>query len=189
MATMPRVDSSPCHLHEIHIVKYKLCASTHNCINSSITLSDSPGVRGNKKLPFIREILSSRRRRTSSDSKQSSSQPSRSDGNEVSTEYIPSPHDYDEGEEVGGAGSTRVSEITGSRADLRECIKSGQLLKTSRARSEGSKPGPTRLRRFRLTEEALEYLQQFSHVSPLCPSCVYGPDRKLIMSNKQRGLH
>ena len=132
----------------------------------SITPSDSPGVRGTKRLPFIREILSSRRRRTSSASKQSSSQPNRNVSNEVSTEYIPSSHEYDEGEEGGvGGESTRV-EVTGSRADLRECIKSGQLSKTSRGRSEGSKPGPTRVRRFRLTEEALEYFQQFSHVSP-----------------------
>lgn len=138
------------------------------CISCSITTSDSPGVRGTKGLPFIREILSSRRRRTSSASKQSSS---KSVSDEVSTEYIASPHDYDEGEEGGGGagGSTRV-EITGSRVDLRECIKSGQLSKTSRGRSEGSKPGPTRLRRFRLTEEALEYFQQFSHVSRQCMS-------------------
>ena len=148
----------------------------------SITTSDSPGVRGTKKLPFIREILSSRRRRTSSASKQSSSQPSKNVGSEVSTEYLPSPHDYDEGEEGGGGigGSTRA-EITGSRADLRECIKSGQLSKTSRGRSEGSKPGPTRVRRFRLTEEALEYFQQFSHVRPPPPPPpppvhVYAPD-------------
>ena len=114
--------------------------------------TDSPGVRGTRGLPFIREILSSRRRRTSSNS----TRPQAKDGSDVSTEILPSPHNDDEGVEV-----------TGSRADLRgigEGIKSGQLSKTSRGRSEGSKPGPTRLRRFRLTEEALEYFQQFSHV-------------------------
>ena len=133
----------------------------------SLYSTDSPGVPGTKRLPFIREILSSRRRRASSASKQSSSQSSQTVSNEVSTEYIPSPHEFDDGdEEGGGGGGSARAEITGSRADLRECIKSGQLSKTSRARSEGSKPGPTRVRRFRLTEEALEYFQQFSHVSP-----------------------
>ena len=45
-----------------------------------------------------------------------------------------------------------------------EAIKSGVLMKTSRSRREGSKSGPSRERRFRLTEEGLEYLQPFSHV-------------------------
>ena len=155
-------------------------------IAKPLLLLDSPGVRGTKRLPFIREILSSRRRRTSSASKQPSSQPSQTVGNEVSTEYIPSPHEFDDEEEEGGGGgggggggSTRV-EITGSRADLRECIKSGQLSKTSRARSEGSKPGPTRVRRFRLTEEALEYFQQFSHVSPPPCACLMSRGLTLI---------
>ena len=121
---------------------------------------DSPGVRGTRGLPFIREILNSRRRRSSSVSKPQVAKTMST--SEVSTEYLPSPHDNEEGEEGGG-------EITGSRADLRECIKSGQLSKTSRGRSEGSKPGPSRVRRFRLTEEALEYFQQFSHVSPPPP--------------------
>ena len=63
---------------------------------------------------------------------------------------------------MGGA-----TELGGSRDDLRDEIKSGQLQKTSRGRKADSKPGPTRLRRFRLTEEALEYYQQFSHVRGL----------------------
>ena len=81
----------------------------------------------------------------------------------MSTEYLGNPDDE---EEVGRAA--REGEVGGSRAELRdigECIKSGHLWKTSCGRSKGSKPGPTRTRRFRLTEEALEYFQQFSHVS------------------------
>ena len=42
---------------------------------------------------------------------------------------------------------------------------SGHLMKTSRGRYKGATPGQTRQRRFRLTEEALEYFQQFSQVS------------------------
>ena len=140
-------------------LQISLCSSSHTQHNCHYCISDSPGVRGTKRLPFIREILSSRRRRTSSASKHYSSQASR---NEVSTEYIAAPQDE---EGVGGGGGSSKIEITGSRADLRESIKSGNLSKTSRGRSEGSKPGPTRIRRFRLTEEALEYFQQFSHVS------------------------
>ena len=48
-------------------------------------------------------------------------------------------------------------------------IKVGLLTKTSRGRSSGretpvSRPGLTRQRRFRLTEEALEYFHYFSQV-------------------------
>ena len=43
-------------------------------------------------------------------------------------------------------------------------IKYGELLKTSRSRSDDKIHGPPRRRRFRLTEEALEYFQQFSQV-------------------------
>ena len=43
-------------------------------------------------------------------------------------------------------------------------IKYGELLKTSRSRSNDKIHGPPRRRRFRLTEEALEYFQQFSQV-------------------------
>lgn len=43
-------------------------------------------------------------------------------------------------------------------------IKYGELLKTSRSRTNNRIHGPPRRRRFRLTEEAIEYFQQFSHV-------------------------
>lgn len=43
-------------------------------------------------------------------------------------------------------------------------IKYGELLKTSRSRNNDKIHGPPRRRRFRLTEEALEYFQQFSQV-------------------------
>ena len=45
------------------------------------------------------------------------------------------------------------------------CVYAGVLLKTSRGRSSEAHPGPTRQRRFRLTEQAIEYLQHFSQVS------------------------
>lgn len=44
-------------------------------------------------------------------------------------------------------------------------LKIGVLFKTSLGREEGSRPGPTRQRRFRLTEGALEYLHHLSQVS------------------------
>ena len=44
-------------------------------------------------------------------------------------------------------------------------LKVGVLSKTSQGREGDSRPGPTRQRRFRLTEEALEYLHHFSQVS------------------------
>lgn len=44
-------------------------------------------------------------------------------------------------------------------------LKMGLLSKTTMGRREGSKPGPTRQRHFRLTVAALEYLHLFSHVS------------------------
>lgn len=116
------------------------------------------------------EILGSRRRRASSASKNTSDF-GRSTSNEVSTEYVVDAEDEGRvGTGVGGGRGRGGSEGMGSRGDLSglgECIKSGQLLKTSRSRMEGSKPGPSRFRRFRLTEESLEYFQQFSHVSQL----------------------
>ncbi len=44
-------------------------------------------------------------------------------------------------------------------------LKVGVLFKTSLGREEDSRPGPTRQRKFRLTDGALEYLHQFSQVS------------------------
>lgn len=44
-------------------------------------------------------------------------------------------------------------------------LKVGVLFKTSLGREEDANPGPTRQRRFRLTEGALEYLHHFSQVS------------------------
>lgn len=44
-------------------------------------------------------------------------------------------------------------------------LKTGNLSKTTLARREGAKKGPTRHRQFRLTEVALEYFHLFSHVS------------------------
>lgn len=44
-------------------------------------------------------------------------------------------------------------------------IKIGVLSKTTISHKEGSKRGQTRHRHFRLTEEALEYLHQFSQVN------------------------
>lgn len=43
-------------------------------------------------------------------------------------------------------------------------LKIGVLFRTSLGQEEDSRPGPTRQRRFRLTEGALEYLHHFSHV-------------------------
>lgn len=47
-------------------------------------------------------------------------------------------------------------------------IKTGALSKTTITGKNGLKPGQTRHRHFRLTEEAFEYLHQFSHVSHAC---------------------
>ena len=47
-------------------------------------------------------------------------------------------------------------------------IKTGVLSKTTISGKDGSKPGQTRKRNFRLTEEAFEYFHQFSHVSHAC---------------------
>ena len=44
-------------------------------------------------------------------------------------------------------------------------LKVGDLIKTSKSRSNDKIHGPPRKRRFRVTEEAIEYFQQFSHVS------------------------
>lgn len=116
-------------------------------------IPDSPGMQRTKRFPFIQEVLSSHQQNMSSES---------SSQQEASMECLPSLHDHNKGEEVGG-GSSKVESI----ADLQECIKNGQLLKTSCRRLKGSKSGPTKLGWFRLTEEALEYFQQLSDVSPL----------------------
>lgn len=44
-------------------------------------------------------------------------------------------------------------------------LKAGDLIKTSKSRSNNKIHGPPRKRRFRLSEDALEYFQLFSHVS------------------------
>ncbi len=44
-------------------------------------------------------------------------------------------------------------------------LKVGDLIKTSRSRRNNQIHGPPRKRRFRVSEEAIEYLQLFSQVS------------------------
>lgn len=44
-------------------------------------------------------------------------------------------------------------------------LKTGHLVKTSKSIGKKSTPGNSRQRKFRLTNEALEYLHTFSHVS------------------------
>ena len=64
--------------------------------------------------------------------------------------------------------SLPTSEADGEQSDGKyhsSTLKMGLLSKTTIGRREGSKPGPTRQRHFRLTEVALEYLHLFSHVS------------------------
>ena len=64
--------------------------------------------------------------------------------------------------------SPPTSEAGGEESDINyhsNTLKMGLLSKTTVGRREGSKPGPTRQRHFRLTEVALEYFHLFSHVS------------------------
>lgn len=52
-------------------------------------------------------------------------------------------------------------------AAVSRALKTGNLIKTSQSAGNKSKsaPGHSRQRKFRLTNEALEYFQNFSHVS------------------------
>ena len=70
--------------------------------------------------------------------------------------------------------SPPTSEAGGEESDGKyqsNTLKMGLLSKTTVGRREGSKPGPTRQRHFRLTEVALEYLHLFSHVSTSISIC------------------
>lgn len=66
--------------------------------------------------------------------------------------------------------STDAAEHSKDERDERDLcvIKAGVLSKTTISRKDQLKPGQTRCRHFHLTEEALEYLHQFSHVSHAC---------------------
>ena len=109
------------------------------------TYIDTPsgeGTHGTKGLPFLRELITSKIRRRNTRTRQ------------PTTEFANSPMTPKETGETG--------------------IKSGKLLKTSRSRTTEEEPGTTKQRRFwlrkeqrlfRLTEDALEYYQQFNQVN------------------------
>lgn len=101
--------------------------------------------RGTRGLPFLRELITSKIRRKNTRTRQ------------PSTEFVNSP---------------MTPKGTGETA-----IKTGKLLKTSRSRTTEDEPGTTRQRRFwlrkeqrlfKLTEDAIEYYQQFNQVSLWC---------------------
>lgn len=125
----------------------------HNIVYSFIHCIDAPR-KSHGKLPFLSELLSSRRRR-----RQAATQ-----DHAPPTELVPSP--IDELDRPLNAEPV----ITG--------IKVGNLSKSSQSRRDAAVPGPSRLRRFRLTEEALEYFQQFSHVSV----CMFGVITTLLFT-------
>ena len=100
----------------------------------------------NKQLPFLKELQFSRERSPSQS-------PSITFANPAVTAEFPS------------LSANTAKEGTDKHDNNMEgAIKMGLLSKTSVGRREGSRPGPTRHRHFRLTEVALEYLHQFSHV-------------------------
>ena len=103
-----------------------------------ILYTDTPSPKG--RLPYLSELLAGRRKKRPTAQHENPGP--------VSTPDVDSPH-Y----ELGRPEPTEVVEI-----------KIGNLSKSSQSRKEGSQPGPVRVRRFRLTEEALEYFQQFSQV-------------------------
>ena len=103
-----------------------------------ILYTDLPSPKG--RLPYLSELLAGRRKKRPSTQHENPGP--------ASTPDVDSPH-Y----ELGRSEPTEVVEI-----------KVGNLWKSSQSRKEGSQPGPVRVRRFRLTEEALEYFQQFSQV-------------------------
>ena len=110
---------------------------------------DSAIVQGaqNKQLPFLKELQFSRERSPSGDV-------STAFANPVVTAEFPS-----------ASTNTATKDILGKHDNVEGTIKTGLLSKTTIGRREGSRPGPTRHRHFRLTEVDLEYLHQFSHVS------------------------
>ena len=52
-------------------------------------------------------------------------------------------------------------------------LKVGTLTKASQTRKGNSNPGPFRQRKFRITSDAIEYKQLFSHVSITCVIKLY----------------
>ena len=101
----------------------------------------------NKQLPFLKELQFSRERSPSQDP------PTGTITNPAVSAEFPS------------SSANTATEDTDKHDNMEGAIKTGLLSKTSVGRREGSRPGPTRQRHFRLTEVALEYLHQFSHVS------------------------
>ena len=110
---------------------------------------DSAIIQGaqNKQLPFLKELKFSRERSPSGDV-------STSFANPLVTAELPS-----------SSTNTATRDTPGKHDNMEGAIKTGLLSKTTIGRREGSRPGPTRHRNFRLTEVDLEYLHQFSHVS------------------------
>ena len=111
------------------------------------------------RLPFLRELKKSRRlsyiKDLENDNKRSSERSSTDYTESIEMFQSPTPMDEEEGRDLG-------------------TYKVGHLIKTSQTRGETSIPGNSRQRKFRLTHDSLEYLQNFSHVSYLQPStCSY----------------
>lgn len=105
-------------------------------------------------LPFLTEIHLSRKRSTIMKRNHA---PEILKANATAAVELPPPTtDHDTAGQSSGKGEcTKGSGV----------IKTGTLSKTTLSGKENSRPGQTRHRHFRLTEEALEYFHQFSHVS------------------------
>lgn len=97
--------------------------------------------RPSKNLPYIQELAALRQR---------SIQPTPSEHPEYASETM----------------EVSPSPMTEEDPGLSRVLKSGNLIKTSKSRATGKAAhGVSRQRKFRLTRDSLEYLQNFSHVS------------------------
>ena len=107
---------------------------------SDVSSGRGRGVSFRRRRPYLQELLQGGRRRTLN-SKQSNER----------TSSVSTPTEND---------PVLLQRQDGGVAE----VKHGELLKTSRSKVTDKVHGPPRRRRFRLTEQSLEYFQPFSQV-------------------------
>jgi len=126
-----------------------------------VTIGTPEHQQHHQHLPFLRDITSNWRRRTV---RKTEGQGDRNSGIELQSPMTATAEALAESS-VGLNPDDEVQEEVE--------LKRGNLTKSSQHRwKDGARPGPKQKRKFRLTSEALEYFQPFSHVSQLAlPSC------------------
>ena len=138
---------------------------------NKLTSVGTPENQQQQHLPFLKEITRNRHRRTvqvRQGKQNATTSKTEGQGNRNSATALQLSMATFEA----SAGSPMDLDPTATAGqDTNQELKRGNLTKSSQhRRKEGARPGPKQKRKFRLTSEALEYFQPFSHVShPVLP--------------------